>query len=139
MNEDPNEVQLPAYVLVHPELTNDPANKQGEIGFITAAILNTDEFYIGFDDKEVGFYGADALLMLNESELIYDFIDQNFGKLSTQDFKDLKNIVLLQLQGTEKHTRAALELVQKNTNIRDAATMGLDSFLGLSQQKGLKR
>lgn len=139
MNEDPNEVQLPAHVLVHPELTNDPANKQGEIGFITAAILNTDEFYIGFDDSEVGFYGADALLMLKDPEQLYEYIDQNFGKLSTGDFKELKNIVLLQLHGTEKHTLAALELVQKNNGIRDAATMGLDNFLGLSQQKGLKR
>lgn len=139
MKEDPNEIQLPHFLLVHPDLKDDPVNKQGEIGFITAAILNTDEFYVGFDDYEVGFYSADALLTFKEPGDIYDFMHQNALKLSVDDFKDLKNIALLLDHGTEKHIRTAMELVKKNGGIRDAATIGLDQLLGLSQSKGLKR
>jgi hypothetical protein len=139
MKENPNEIQLPDFLLVHPDLKDDPVNKQGEIGFITAAILNTDEFYVGFDDQEVGFYGANALLTFKQSGDIYDFMHQNALTLSVDDFKDLKKIALLLDHGTEKHVRTAMELVQKNDSIRDAATIGLDQLLGLSQTRGLKR
>ncbi|HTI58953.1 hypothetical protein [Mucilaginibacter sp.] len=139
MKENPNEIQLPDFLLVHPELKDDPVNKQGQIGFVTAAILNTDEFYIGFDDFEVGFYSADALLVLKPPGDIYDLLHHNALTLSVDDFKDLKNIALLLDHGTEKHVRKAMELVQKNDGIRIAATIGLDQLLGISQNRGLKR
>jgi hypothetical protein len=136
--KEPNEIQLPHFLLVHPDL-NDPVHKQGEIGFLTAAIVNTDEFYVGFDDFEVGFYGADALLTLKEPSEIYDYLHQNALRLSVDDFKDLKNIALLLDHGTEKHTRTAMELVKKNRGIQDAVTIGLDQFLGIAQTRGIKR
>lgn len=139
MKEEPNEIQLPHYLLVHPDLKDDPVNKQGEIGFITAAILNTDEFYLGFDDHEVGFYSADALLTFKEPGNIYDFMHKNALTLSVDDFKDLKNIALLLDHGTEKHIRTAMELVKKNDSIRGASTIGLDRFLGIDQARGVKR
>ena len=139
MKEDSNEIQLPHFLLVHPDLKNDPVNKQGEIGFITAAILNTDEFYVVFDDHEVGFYSANALLAFKEPGDIYDFLHQNALTLSVDDFKDLKNIALLLDHGTEKHIRTAMELVKKNGGIHDAVTIGLDLFLGIDQTRGLKR
>lgn len=139
MKENPNEIQLPDFLLVHPELKDDPVNKQGQIGFVTAAILNTDEFYIGFDDFEVGLYSADALLVLKPPGDIYDLLHHNALTLSVDDFKDLKNIALLLDHGTEKHVRTAMELVQKNDGIRNAAMIGLDQLLGISQDRGLKR
>ena len=137
--KEPIEIQLPHFLLVNPELKDDPVNKQGEIGFITAAILNTDEFYVGFDDHEVGFYSADALLTFKEPGDIYDFMHQNALTLSVDDFKDLKNIALLLDHGTEKHIRTAMELVKKNGSIHDAVTIGLDQFLGIDQARGMKR
>jgi len=139
MKEETNEIQLPHYLLVHPDLKDDPVQKQGEIGFITAAILNTDEFYVGFDDHQVGFYSADALLTLIEPGDIYDFLHENALTLSVNDFKDLKNIALLLDHGTEKHIRTAMELVKKNGNIHDSVTIGLDLFLGIDQTRGQKR
>jgi hypothetical protein len=139
MKEDHNEIQLPHLLLVHPDLKDDPVNKQGEIGFIKAAILNTDEFYVGFDDFQVGFYGADALLTFKEPGDIYDFLHQNALTLSVDDFKDLKNIALLLDHGTQKHIRTAMELVKKNGSIHEAVTIGLDQFLGVDQARGMKR
>ncbi|MFD1257731.1 hypothetical protein ACFQ3S_13060 [Mucilaginibacter terrae] len=137
--KEPDEVQLPYLLMVHPDLKDDPVQKQGEIGFITAAILNTDEFYVGFDDHQVGFYGADALLTFKEPGDIYDFMHQHALSLSVDDFKDLKNIALLLDHGTQKHIRTAMELVKKNGSIYDAVTIGLDQFLGIDQARGLKR
>jgi hypothetical protein len=136
--KEPNDIQLPHFLLVHPDL-NDPVHKQGEIGFLTAAIVNTDEFYVGFDDHQVGFYGADALLTFKEPGDIYDYLHQNALTLSVDDFKDLKNIALLLDHGTEKHIRTAMELVKKNGSIRDAVTIGLNQFLGIDQARGMKR
>jgi hypothetical protein len=118
MKDDTNAIQLPSYLLVHPELKDDPVNKQGQIGFITAAILNTDEFYVGFDEHEVGFYSADALLTFKESDGIYDFIHENAAKLSVDDFNDLKNIALLLDYGTPEQQRTAMEIAQKKSFCR---------------------
>jgi hypothetical protein len=137
--KEPNEIQLPHLLLVHPDLKDDPVQKQGEIGFITAAILNTDEFYVGFDDHQVGFYGADALLTFKEPGDIYDFLHQNPLTLSVDDFKDLKNIALLLDHGTQKHIRTAMELVKKNGSIHKAVTIGLDQFFGVYQARSMQR
>jgi hypothetical protein len=128
-----NEVQLPDYVLVNPQLTNDPVFRQGAIGVITAAILNSDEFFVGFDDSQVGLYSADALLLLKQPEDIYGYMHDNALRLSVDDFKDLKNIALLLDYSTKPYMRTAMELVQKNENILGAATIGLDEFIGPNQ------
>lgn len=90
MSEELNELRLPEYLMVNPELTDDPVNKQGQIGFITAAILNSDEFYVGFDEHEVGFYSADALLRFKPSDQIYNHLKQEAQRLAPKDFRDLK-------------------------------------------------
>ena len=139
MITDNSEVQLPDYVLVNPRLTEDPVFRQGQFGVITAAILNTDEFIVGFDDSQVGLYSANALLLLKQPESIYEYMHQNAPSLSVDDFKALKNIALLLDYGSKPYMRTAMELVQKNQNILDAATTGLDEYIGLNQSKGLKR
>jgi len=138
MNND-NQIQLPDYVLVNPRLTDDPIHKQGQTGVITAAILNTDEFYVGFEDHQVGLYSADALLLLTPAESIYEYLREQALRLSPGDFKDLKNIALLLDHGTPKHILSAMKLVQNNGSILSAATGPLDGFIGLNQSKGLKR
>jgi len=133
MSEEPNELQLPEYLMVNPELTDDPANKQGQIGFITAAILNSDEFYVGFDDYEVGLYSADALLTFKPSDQIYNHLKQDAKRLAPKDFRDLKNIALLLDYGTPERQRTAMEIVQKNPAVILAALVSLEESLGLNQ------
>ncbi|MBD1362519.1 hypothetical protein IDJ77_01740 [Mucilaginibacter sp. ZT4R22] len=133
MNEVSNEKQLPELLMIHPYLKDDPVNKQGEIGIITAAILNTDEFYIGFDDFEVGLYSADALLTFRDSGGIYDFMHKHALTLSVDHFRDLKNIALLLDYGTLPQQRTAMEIVQKNPGLIAAALVTLEESLGLDQ------
>jgi hypothetical protein len=139
MNDNESEIQIPDYVLVNPLVTTDPDFRQGETGVITAALLNTDEFFVGFDDGQVGLYSADALLLLNPPESIYEYMHEHALLLSNDDFRELKNIALLLDYGTKPYMRTALELAQKNQNILGAVTTGLDEFIGLNQSKGLKR
>ncbi|GAC1310454.1 MAG: hypothetical protein NVSMB24_27730 [Mucilaginibacter sp.] len=133
MNDNNSEIQLPDYVLVNPRLTDDPVYRQGEIGVITAAILNTDEFFVGFDDGQVGLYSADALLLLKPPEGIYEYMHQNALKLSVDDFMNLKNIALLLDYGTPKDQRRAMEIAQKNPGVLSAALISLEESLGINQ------
>ncbi|BAU51972.1 hypothetical protein [Mucilaginibacter gotjawali] len=133
MNDNNSEIQLPDYVLVNPRLTDDPVYRQGEIGVITAAILNRDEFFVGFDDGQVGLYSADALLMLKQPESIYEYMHENALKLSVDDFKNLKNIALLLDYGTPREQRTAMEIARKNLGVQPAALVSLEERLGLKQ------
>ena len=133
MTENINEKQLPDFVLVHPQLKDDPVSKQGQIGFITAAILNTDEFYVGFDDGEVGFYSADALLAFRPSDDIYTGLKRDVMQMSPATFKDLKNIALLLDHGTEAQHRKAMEIARNNPAVVVNAMESLEESLGLNQ------
>jgi len=133
MSENDNEVQLPDFVMVNPLLNHDPVNRQGEIGVITAAILNTDEFFVGFDDHEVGLYSADALLAFKTSGQIYLELKHGAAQLDPATFKDLKNIALLLDYGTAGQQRKAMEIAQKNPAVISAALISLEESLGLNQ------
>lgn len=133
MSETNNMAQLPDLVLVHPQLTDDPVSKQGQIGIITAAILNTDEFYVGFDDGEVGLYSADALLAFKHSDAIYDGIKRDIMQLSPATFKDLKTIALLLDHGSAKQQRTAMEIARKNPSAMASAMHSLEESLGINQ------
>lgn len=133
MSENNGDLQLPDFVMVHPQLKEDPANKQGEIGVITAAILNTDEFFVGFDDKEVGLYSADALLTFIPTEEIYMNLKRDAIRLDTATFQDLKNIALLLDYGTPKQHRTAMEIAKKNPAVIATALVPLEESLGLNQ------
>lgn len=135
MSENNNEVQLPDFVMVHPQLQEDPINKQGKIGVITAAIVNSDEFFVGFDDKEVGLYSADALLAFKPSDDIYDGIKRDVMQLSPATFKDLKNIALLLDHGTEVQHRTAMGIAQKNPAVIANAMESLEQSLGIGQSQ----
>lgn len=125
--------------MVRPELEHDSKHRQGQIGLVTEARLETDDIVLGFEDHHVGLYSSDALLTLKTPEEIYEYLRQNSISISVNDFKDLKQIALLTDHGTRNQVLTAFELIQKNNNILDAATVGLDQLLGINQQRGPKR
>lgn len=127
MNNTESAYQLPDWVLINPDLQSDPENKQGELGIITAAIVGQDEFYVGFDDKVVGLYSADTLLVLEDRENIYEYLTENRMELGKSDFTALLNIVLFQSYGGPDHQKQALTLALKHPIIREFALVSLDS------------
>jgi hypothetical protein len=127
-------------VMLHPEMWEAHADKEGVIGEIVKADPARDDFYVKYGGgNESRLHSADALMVLRKPDEIYEYLQNHSADISPYDFKDLKTIALLTDRGTAKQMRTAMELVEKNENIRDASVTPLDKILGLQQNKGLDR
>lgn len=122
-------------VMVHPNLTSDPVNQQGEIGIITSANLEKDEVYVGFGTNKLGLYSTDALLVLKPHQELYRDLLTQVKNLETPDFKTLMEISLLQEKGGVSHLRDAMELASSNEKTLAFSTISLQDKLGLSRQE----
>ncbi|NHA03252.1 hypothetical protein G7092_05585 [Mucilaginibacter sp. HC2] len=126
--------------MLHPEMWELHADKEGVIGEIIKANPAHDDFYVKYGDgAEPRLHSADALMVLREPDEIYEYLQNHSADISTFDFKDLRAIALLVDRGTAKQMRTAMELVEKNENIRVASVIPLDKILGLQQNKGVDR
>ncbi|GAA3989442.1 hypothetical protein [Mucilaginibacter dorajii] len=127
-------------VMLHPEMWEAHADKEGVIGEIVKADLVRDDFYVKYGGRaESRLHSADALMVLKEPDEIYEYLQNHAADISPYDFKDLKTIARLTDRGTVKQMRTAMELVEKNENIREASVTPLDKIIGLQQSKGLDR
>ena len=76
-------------VLVNPDLPNDPAGMQNQIGIITDVEIENDSVYVSFGRKGQAVYATDALLIIRN----HNFIDFNAPtdtvKIDMEDFQDL--------------------------------------------------
>lgn len=121
--------------LVHPNLTKDPVNHQGEIGIITSANLEKDEIYVGFGTNQLGLYAADALLVLKPHQQLYEDILVNIKEMDTQDFKTLMEITILQEKNSVNNLRDAMELAMTNERTLSYSTISLQNKLDLARTK----
>jgi len=123
-------------VMVHPKLTDDPVQRQGQIGIITSADLAKDEVYVGFGSSELGLYSANALLVLKSHNQLYNDILTNIQKMDTPDFKTLMDVTLLQEKNATNYTRDAMQLAATNERTLAYATFSLQEKLGLGREEG---
>ena len=120
------------YALVHPDLTDDPARRQGQVGLITYADPTNDDFYVSFEKGQQGLYSSDALLVLNKSNDIYWDAFHHTKELSTDDFKNMLQISLLLQSGLRKDVKTAIDLAAANPVIRGRSMTVLKDQLGLA-------
>lgn len=118
-------------VLVNPQLTVDPVQRQGEIGIITGTDLSKDEVSVGFGHSPLGLYSTDALLVLKPHNELYGEILSNVKEMETRDFKDLMKITMLQENGGIKQLREAMELAMTNEKVLAYSTVSLQDRLGI--------
>src|ERR1700744_891544 len=121
-----------AMVLIHPELTADPAGKSGQIGVITGYEPENDNVYVGFGKQGQGLYGTDAVLMLRNAPAIFSEIAEHKHDNTIADHKALYTIALIQ----DNHPKAAdtvkaLELARSSKNTLAFATRSVEQLLGL--------
>lgn len=116
-------------VMIHPDLADDPVNKQGQIGLVTFANFSTDDIYVSFG-KEQALYASDALLVFRNPNDIYRDLLTNAKSLATTDIKDLYRIGMLLDSGQSKDQKTAMELILANPTIRNYALMTLEDKLG---------
>jgi hypothetical protein len=121
-----------AMVLIHPDLTADPAGKSGQIGVITGYEPENDNVYVGFGKGGQGLYGTDAVLMLRNARAILDDLARHKKDNTITDYGGLYKIALIQ----DNHPDAAgavqaLEIARSNKNTLAFATRSVEQLLGL--------
>lgn len=126
------------WVLVHPELTIDPAKHQGHIGIIKSSDLLKDEVRVGFGHTPVALYSTDALLVIKPHNELYRDLLTNVKELETQDFKTLLRISMLLQNGSPRQLKDALEMVLSSENTLKFGTVSLQDKLGLLMEKELE-
>lgn len=134
-------------VLVHPELTTDPAQRQGQIGTISSIDLGRDEVYVSFGSAPLALYATDALLVLKPHQDLYRDLMDALPQMETHDFKTLLRISMTLENGSPRQLLNALEMVADNDQIMKYAAISLQERIeqSLAQdqqqdcQKGLGR
>lgn len=127
-------------VLVHPELTKDPAGRPGQIGVITGTDHHGDNAYVGFGKSGQLMYGLDALLVLKPSADIQRGMTENAGKLNINDHNALFRMALLQdYNPIAVNIKTALTLALQSETVRNLATRSVEDMLGIKQEHYLER
>ena len=105
-------------VVVHPLLTTDPINMQGIIGVISHINYPEESIYVKFQNKMLGHYAPDALIMLVPPQLILDRLrmDIDDNDLSRQELVDILGIYLLYSTGHVEDRKTALDWAYGNSN-----------------------
>ena len=122
--------------MVHPTLTNDPVNMQGELGLISLIDTKKDEVYVRFKNQMHGLYSADALLMLVPGLEILDKLRADSEELERYDFIDILGIYLLDATGEEKFQRSALELAMSRSSLVFATIISVQDYIDLRRDLG---
>ncbi|GAA4331849.1 hypothetical protein GCM10023149_37870 [Mucilaginibacter gynuensis] len=127
----PNEEIAGNYVMVHPELKNDPAGKAAQIGTIRHADLIRNDVYVEFQDGQLGLYAANALLTLKKSEDIFKYLERDGHTLSFIDYNNLHKIALIERFGYPEQVSRALELAKESETVYRKGLVSLEDHLGL--------
>ena len=126
-----NNEQSGTYAMINPQIDNDPAKRQGEIGLIVDANLERDDIWVSFGRDKVGLYSTNALMVLNKHEQIsQNAMDKRF-EITGADFKKLMEISLLTQSGRPEKMKAALEMAGSNETLLKNSTSTLQDRLGL--------
>lgn len=123
-------------VLVHPDFEDDPAQKQGQVGMITGADLETDDIYVSFGKGENARYSTNALLVFKPADVIYKLLMNDARKASQADFKALFQVNLMQQHGLTPLVRKAMDFVKDNKVVREFSMDTLENQLQINQNRG---
>jgi len=104
-------------VLVHPDLIDDPLNRQNRVGVISHADLMNDDIFVSFDGDQ-GLYASDALLTLLPAEEIHQHLADMAYETPFRELKALTQIDLFLRYGGENKEKMALEIAQLNPDIQ---------------------
>lgn len=137
---NPSDELIGQLVLVHPQLTSDPAGKSGHVGIITGTDLENDNIYVGFGRNGQGLYGTDALLLLKPNEQIKQNLQEHKSALSVGDYKSLFQISLLQeFKQSTANIKTAMSLALQNETVMGLSMQSLEDKLGLSRHQTVER
>jgi hypothetical protein len=108
-------------VLVRPDLTIDPASRQGKVAIVTYDREQSKEVYVSFNNGREAIYPPEFLLKLKDKQTILSDLTANGRSMPLDNFKDLYKISLLLDRGTNIAQWQALEIAGNNPAIWDKA------------------
>ena len=104
-------------VLVHPELSYDPAGKQNQVGLISKADLMNDDVFVSFNG-DLALYPAEALFVLLPPEEIHQNLADIAYETPFAELKPLTQIDLFLRYGSTGKELTAMHLARDNPAIR---------------------
>ena len=104
-------------VLVHPELSYDPAGRQNQVGLISKADLMNDDVFVSFNG-ELALYPAEALFVLLPTEEIHQNLADIAYETPFAELKPLTQIDLFLRYGSTGKELTAMHLARDNPAIR---------------------
>ena len=125
-------------VLVHPQLTHDPAGKQNQVGVIRDAGLMNDDVFVAFG-KELALYSTDALLVLLPAEEIHQNLADIAYETPFSELKPLTQIDLFLRYGSPGKELTAMQLARDNPAIRPLCLDTLQTQIIKSIDQNLSR
>lgn len=126
-------------VLVHPQLENDLAGRQGKVAVVNYDRQQSNEVYVGFTDGAEAIYRPEQLLKLKSYEEIRQDLADNGPAMKPDDFGALYKIMMLQERGTAQANWSSLEIARDNPGILDRALEPARQEQGLDLQHGVER
>lgn len=127
------------FVLVHPNLAYDPADRRNQIGIIASAELENDIVAVSFGKDGQALFSADALLVLKKPNEIHFEAVKDATKMDLKDFKQTLEVSLLASSPLMKDRRRAVELSRDNPNVREYSMNSLEDELGIRQDYKMSR
>ncbi|MCC8407699.1 hypothetical protein LJ707_02080 [Mucilaginibacter sp. UR6-1] len=134
-----NQELLGTLVLVHPNLENHPAGREGDIGIVAYVDEPQNEIYLRFTDEAEAVYPADALFLLKEREQIFSRESGGTNAATLNDYKDLFKIATLQDLGRSTDIWNALEIARDNPAIWPASLVSVQETLGIKHNQYIGR
>ncbi|MES2108731.1 MAG: hypothetical protein V4577_08295 [Bacteroidota bacterium] len=134
-----NNELLGTLVLVHPNLENHPAGREGDIGIVAYVDSPKNEVYLRFTDEAEAVYPSDALFMLKDSDKIFPEAAIDRSNMNMDNYKDLYKINTLQSMGRGKDIMNALEIARDNPGIWPSSLVSVEESLGLRHNQYVGR
>lgn len=134
-----NNELLGTLVMVHPNLENHPAGREGDIGIVAYVDTPNNEIYLRFTDEAEAVYPADALFRLKEKEQVFSPGSSGTNAATLNDYKDLFKIATLQDHGRSTDIWKALEIARDNPGIWQASLVSVEESLGLRSDRFIGR
>lgn len=134
-----NQELLGTLVLVHPNLENHPAGREGDIGIVAYVDEPQNEIYLRFTDEAEAIYPSDAIFLLKDREQIFSRGSAATNTKTLNDYKDLFKIATLQDLGRSTDIWNALEIARDNPDIWAASLVSVQDTLGIKYNQYLGR
>jgi hypothetical protein len=113
-----NQTLAGTLVLVQPDLENDTGQKKGQIGVLTYARSETEN-YVRFPEGGEAFYPAGQVMMLKDKQKVFDDLTNNGSAMPLDDFKAMYKIMLLQDRGTSQALYSALAIANDHPGVQE--------------------